>query len=239
VNGIPIAANVTERHFADAVVAAQTLAAEIAAALQAGIAARGRASLALSGGRSPVPFLHALSALPVDWPLVFVTLVDERWVDPASLDSNEGLLRRHLLRGAAAAAQFVPLKTAAADPAQAIAERSGALSALPHPFDALVLGMGEDGHTASLFPGAAGVEAALDPKGAARLAAVVPPAAAHARLSLTLAALLDARCIYLQIQGRAKRRIYEAALRTADAAALPIARVLHNGSVPVRVFVVD
>jgi 6-phosphogluconolactonase len=229
-----------ELRFADAAAAAAALAEDVAAMLQAGIAARGRASLALSGGTSPVPFLHALSALPLPWAQVGVTLVDERWVPPSSEDSNEGLLRKHLLRGAAAAAQFVPLKTAAADPAQAVAERGSALGALAHPFDALVLGMGEDGHTASLFPGAEGVDAALDPQGAAHLVAVTPPAAAHRRLSFTLAAILDARQVYLQIQGAGKMEVYRRALSGADLAVLPpIARVLRNGVTPVRVYLVD
>ncbi|MBL6752354.1 MAG: 6-phosphogluconolactonase [Nevskia sp.] len=232
-----MAAAPAERRFGDAAAAAAALAADVAGALQAGIDARGSAGLALSGGRSPVAFLQALSARPLPWPQVFVTLVDERWVEPASPDSNEHLLRSHLLRGPAAAARFVPLKTAHADPGQAIADRTQALAAMPHPLDVVVLGMGEDGHTASLFAGAPGIDAALDPHGSAALAAIVPPLAWHPRLSFTLAALLDARRIVLQIEGAAKLAVYARARRGADPA-LPISLVLANATVPVTVYLV-
>lgn len=229
---------ITERQFADPLNAAAALAEDFAAGLRAGIEARGLASAALSGGRSPVPFLHALAALPLRWDKVCLTLVDERWVDPAGPNSNEALLRHHLLGGLAAAARFEGLKTTQPEPALAVAERSAALAALPQPFDAILLGMGEDGHTASLFPGTPGLAAALDPRGSARLVAIPAPASGFARLSFTLAALLDARQLYLQIQGPAKRRVYERARTGADPA-LPISLLLNNGRVPVSVYLVD
>jgi 6-phosphogluconolactonase len=229
--------NLVERQFNDAAAAAAALAAAVADDLRDGIAARGSASLALSGGRSPVPFLHALSAQALDWKQVFVTLVDERWVDPAGPDSNEALLRQHLLQGPAAAARFVGLKTVHAQPQQALADREAALAVLPQPFDALLLGMGDDGHTASLFPGAPGLDAALDPKGTAMLAAFPAPKAGHARISFTLAGLLNTRRLYLQIQGAAKQSIYQRARLGADRA-MPISLALNNGKVPVEVFLV-
>ncbi|HMN14023.1 MAG TPA: 6-phosphogluconolactonase, partial [Bellilinea sp.] len=141
-----------------------------------------------------------------------------------------------LLQGKAAAALFVPLWNGAATPTEAIAERTTALAALPRPIDALVLGMGEDGHTASLFPGAAGLAAALDPNSTALLAAIDPPAAPHPRLSLTLAALLDSRRIHLPIGGAAKQAVYRRARASGNSAQWPIAAVLRQARVPVRVY---
>ena len=230
---------VVERRFGDAAASAEALAQDIAAALREGLRNRARASLVLSGGRSPLPFLHALARQPLEWLHVYLTLVDERWVDAGSPDSNELLLRQHLLSGPAADAHFVPLKTADPTPEQAVPERSRALADLPRPFDAVVLGMGEDGHTASLFPGAAATAAALDPQGQAVLTAVQPLTAPHPRLSFTLAGLLDARGIYLQIQGDAKRRVYEQARSDAAASSLPIAAVLRQTRVPVYVYLID
>ncbi|MDR3415323.1 MAG: 6-phosphogluconolactonase [Nevskia sp.] len=234
-----MSAEVVERRFGDAAASAEALAQDVAAALREGLRCRARASMILSGGRSPLAFLQALAQQPLEWAHVYISLVDERWVDPPSPDSNEHLLRQSLLSGAVAEAHFVPLKTAAASPAEAIAERTRALEALPRPFDAVVLGMGEDGHTASLFPDATATAAALDPGGKAVLTAVQPSAAEHPRLSFTLAGLLDARGLYLQIQGEAKHRVYEEARQHVTARLLPIAAVLRQTRVPVYVYLID
>src|SRR5882757_7167011 len=96
-----------QHHFDIAATAAEALALAIARQLNQAIATRGVASLLVSGGRSPIPLFAALREQPVDWQRVWLTLADERWVDPAAPDSNERLLREHLLIGAAAAARFV------------------------------------------------------------------------------------------------------------------------------------
>ena len=131
----------------------------VAELLRQGIAERNVASLAVSGGRSPIAFFDQLSRQILPWEKVSITLVDERWVPTSSEESNEHLVRQHLLRNAAASAQFVPLKTAATSPQLALAERETAINKMPWPLDAIVLGMGEDGHTASLFPGAENLSA--------------------------------------------------------------------------------
>lgn len=211
---------------------------DVAEMLAAAIAARGRAILAVSGGRSPLPVFAALSTSDIAWPKVSVTLVDERWVDAESEDSNERLVRRHLLVGNARDASFIALKTVAATPAAALAERQAALRALPLPFDVVMLGMGDDGHTASLFPGAEGLAAALEPSGADLLAAIDPPAAAHRRLGLSLRGILDSRHIVLAIAGRRKREVFEQAQAPgADPLTLPIAAVLRQQRVPVDVYI--
>lgn len=227
--------HILQHPFADAAALAAVLAEGVAALLQAGLGQRGQASLVVSGGRSPEAFLRVLGAKALDWSRVFVTLADERWLPPGHADSNAGMVRRTLLQGPAAAARFVPLYGGEGTPEEGVEAARLRLSALPRPFDAVVLGMGEDGHTASLFPGAAGL-AALFEADAPVLAAVHPPAAPHARITLTLPALLDARHVFLQIQGAAKEAVLERAAAGGDPLRFPIAAVLAQRRVPVHVY---
>lgn len=231
-----VASNINEHWLDDSASAVSLSARHVAEALRQGIAARGVASLAVSGGRSPIAFFHELARQTLAWEKVSITLVDERWVPTDSDNSNEHLVRQHLLRNAAASAQFVSLKTAAATPQLALAERETAVNTIPWPLDAIVLGMGEDGHTASLFPGAENLSTALDVARPALLTAIDPPHADHPRMSFTLRALLHTRCIVLLIQNPRKRAIYQQARDGADVARLPIAGVLAQPKVRVAVF---
>jgi 6-phosphogluconolactonase len=174
----------TEYRFDSADAAAQDLARHIASTLSDAIAARGVATIALSGGRSPRAVLEALREMPLDWAKVIVAQVDERWVDPSHADSNERLIREALLTGPAAAARLVPMKNDADDAYQGQAACEEAMAALPWPIDIMLLGMGEDGHTASLFPEADELHDGLTTQ--ALTLAVTPPAAPHQRLSLSL-----------------------------------------------------
>lgn len=225
----------TEHHFPDSAAAAADLAAHIAALLEEAIAARGVATIAMSGGRSPKPVLEALSGVALDWSRVIVTLVDERWVAPTDPDSNERLIRESLLQGAAAAARFVPMKNDAADAYAGQPACEAAMAALPWPLDVVVLGMGEDGHTASLFPGAAELAAGLSSE--ARTIAVTPPAAPHGRMSLTRRAILDSRHILLQIAGEAKTSVYDRAMAGGPVEILPIRLALCQDAVPVDLWI--
>lgn len=221
--------------FRDAAELDRALARHVAVRLVLGIAARGVATLAVSGGRTPVGFFEELSREPLAWSRVSVTLADERWVDPEHPDSNERLVRTHLLKNAAAAARFVPLKNAAATPEAGAGAAAAALHELPLPFEVAVLGMGEDGHTASLFPGAAELAAGLG-AAASPCLAVNPPEAAHPRLSLTLGALLNSHHIVVQIAGEAKLGVIRRAFQAGPAAELPIRAIIHQRRVPVDVF---
>lgn len=228
-------ATVQQRLFATGTQCAQSLAAGVGAVLREGLQVRGRASLVVSGGRTPMPFLNRLGSQQLDWSHVTVCLADDRWVPAEHPDSNEGLVRRHLLRGAAAAARLVPLVDASATPEAQRASVERALAAAPRPFDVVVLGMGDDGHTASLFPGAPGTAAALDLRRPEQVALVVPAAAPHRRISLTLRALLDARAVMILIQGEAKRAAIEKAAGS-DPVQYPIAAFLQQQTVPVHVY---
>ncbi len=211
--------------------AAEVLARRVAADLAAVIGRRGHAVLAVSGGRSPVPFLQALSAEVLDWSRVSVTLVDERVVAPGHADSNAALVRDHLLQGGAADAGFRPLVSTAAN---VDAELAQAAAQWQTP-DVVVLGMGDDGHTASLFPDAANLAAGLDPANPAALLAVVPPEAPHTRISMTLAEILRSGKLYLAIAGDNKRRVLEQASRTLSAAQ-PVSHLLQQTENPLHVY---
>jgi len=221
---------------ADAAAQARTLATAIAAELRAALALRSHASLVVSGGRSPAAMFAVLATQSLPWERVVVTLADERWVGVDDPASNERLVRTTLLRDAAAGARLVGMKNDAATPQAGAVAAWQALGALPRPFDVMVLGMGDDGHTASLFPGSAELAAGLDTDAAPGVLGVQPPVAPHARLSLNLAALLDSRRICLQISGAAKWAVYERAANGGAVAELPVSAVLLQRQVPVDVY---
>lgn len=224
-------------HFAGSEALAQALAIAVADDLRTGLAARDSASLALSGGNTPKAFMRALAQQALDWRRVTVTLVDERWVPESSERSNAALLRANLLQNAAAAARFVPLYRDAPEPEAALDRIERDLAALPSPFDALVLGMGSDGHTASFFPGGDRLAEALDPATTAKVLPMRAPDAGEPRITLTVPPILAARHLYLHIEGAGKRRVLAEALSgEGPGAAYPIRSVLEHSPTPVRVF---
>jgi 6-phosphogluconolactonase len=227
---------VHEHRFPDREALAAALAGEIKVDLEEAIAARGATSLVVSGGKTPARLFARLRDEKVDWTRTWVTLADERWVETTSEDSNERRVREGLLVGPAAAAHFVGLKNPAATPEAGADWVTRALTRVPHPFDVVVLGMGEDGHTASLFPGSMALARGLDPASPPACIAVNALVAPHARVSLNLAALLDSRRIVLHIEGDAKWAVYQRARAPGTPAELPIRAVLQQKEVPVDVF---
>jgi 6-phosphogluconolactonase len=218
----------------------ERLAQHVAEALQQALEHRGHALLAVSGGKSPIALFERLRQSPLNWSAVTVVLVDERCVPHTHPDSNTALVRQHLLQGPAAAATFVPffedlpegeLSDAALTAlAQAAQQR---LAALPWPLDVGILGMGEDGHTASLFPHAPGLAQALSSP--ERVAWVRPSTAPHARLTLTLHALRSARELHPSIAGETKRAVLARA-QAGIVADHPVSYVLQAGGAPVQVW---
>jgi 6-phosphogluconolactonase len=211
------------------------LAAGIAADLSAAIEARQLASLVVSGGRSPVRLFECLRTLAIDWSRVCVAQADERWVDPADPASNERLIREVLLKDAAAAARFTGLKNGCATPDLGAAMAWSTFNGVPRPFDVVVLGMGDDGHTASLFPDSPNLHAGLDEAAAAGCIGMRSPIAPEARLSLNLAALLDSRRIVILITGESKWRTYIEAVRPGAVERMPVRAVLRQKHAPVEV----
>lgn len=222
--------------FADAEALDEALAAFVAERLEAALAARGAASLVVSGGRTPAGMFRRLSERELRWRSVTVTLADERCVAPGHPDSNEGAVRRDLLRGPAAAARLVPLWSPAATPEAAAARATARLEALAGPFDLVLLGVGEDGHTASLFPGAPELPGALEEGAAPACVAITPPAARHRRLSLNRAALLRTRALVLHVVGEAKRDVLSRAQEGGPMHELPVRLALQAVRVPRFVF---
>ena len=214
------------------------LSSEIAARLTDAVAQRGRASLVVSGGTTPGTLYDRLARCAAPWKDVEITLSDERWVDPKSEQSNEKLVRSRLLTASAAAARLVPLKTPHMHAVDAEVDVGTAIAAMPRPFDVALLGMGADGHTASLIPGSAGLARALDRNDLALVRAIDPPPASGMgpRITLTLRALLDARWIVIFIRGEEKRAAYRRALSGRDILAAPVRAVLQQTGVPVSVF---
>ncbi len=206
-----------------ALAAASALAVAVAGRLEEDLGTSGAASLVVSGGATPLPFFRALSMQPLDWGKVTITLADERWVPTDHPDSNEALVREHLLTHRAGTARLVGLWRATEQPEQAITAVAATLARVPQPFSAVVLGMGLDGHTASLFPG--GAAWGLDPEDGRTIVTGRAPVAPHARLSLTLRTLIATRSLFLHITGAAKRHLLQSAL-SESGPELPVTAVL-------------
>lgn len=213
--------------FPDSDALARALAAHVAEALRARCARDGLASLAVSGGRTPTRFFEMLSGAPLPWDRITVTLVDERWVPETSPRSNGALVRRHLMQGPAAAAHFVPLHTGADTPEAGLADLLQAMRRLPLPLACVVLGMGDDGHTASFFPHGAGLDDAIRPDTTALLVPVRAEAAGEPRITFTLPAILSADRVFLHIEGAGKRAVLAGALAEGPVEDMPIRAVLR------------
>jgi 6-phosphogluconolactonase len=174
----------------------------------------------------------ALSQAEIPWEAVCITLVDERWVSPDDPDSNERLVREHLLQNRACAANFVGLKSRARDAATGLRESTERFADIPLPLSCVVLGMGGDGHTASWFPQAANLGELLDPDGSALLGWCDPVTAPHQRITLTLPVVLAAEEIILHITGREKSDVLADAARKG----LPIAAITDQDRNPVSIW---
>jgi 6-phosphogluconolactonase len=221
---------------ADAASQARTLAAAVAAVLAGALGRRTSASLVVAGGHTPRDMYVGLARQPLEWSRMVVALADERWVAVDDPDSNERMVRGALLQHGAAQARYIGLKNDAGSPEEGARVAWAAVRAMPRPFDAVVLGMGEDGHVASLIPGSPGLPAALDVQAPPDCIAMRPPTLAHARVSLNLSALLQSRRIFVQIIGARKWQTYEAACGAGPVSAMPIRAILRQTAVPVEVY---
>ena len=201
---------------------AETLARDVADELLRAIEAKGKATLAVSGGSTPKLFFEKLSEAELPWQRVTVTLVDERQVPESSERSNARLVRAHLLKNRAAAASFVPLFDNA-DAAKAAA------------FDVVVLGMGNDGHTASFFPGGDHLAEAIDSDTPKRLIEMRAPGAGEPRLTFTLPVLEAAGRLKLHIEGADKKSVLDKALADGPEEDMPVRAVLRSAT-PVTLY---
>ena len=213
------------------------LAERVAKHLDNAIRDRGRASLAVPGGTTPVAFLRSLGRVELPWDRVTVTLTDERWVPAENARSNQRTLAETLFEGRAVSAHFVPLYTDATEPELALPAVVAALEDIL-PLDVCVLGMGEDMHTASLLPDSPELARALDPEDGALALAVTAPNVPEPRITLTRPVLAGATRVYLLINGATKRAALEQAMATDDLRRAPVRAVLEAAEGPV-VFYAD
>ncbi|NND89840.1 MAG: 6-phosphogluconolactonase [Granulosicoccus sp.] len=202
---------------ADATLLAESLGRAVGKRLGQALDGGQLASLVVSGGSTPAPVLKYLSGIDLDWSRISVTLADERWVPPGHPDSNESLVRNTLLTNNAAAARFVSLYREGLSEDQALRQVSTDLAAMQQPFSVVMLGMGGDGHTASLFPDAPADElgAAMALDNPAMVAFMHPPSVTQARITLTRSCLLNARHRFLHITGDNKRSVLVDALEAS------------------------
>ena len=211
------------------------LTAKVSGLLREAIETQGSASLVVSGGRTPVGFFHLLSQQELDWSKVTIALADERWVNADHADSNEKLVRDNLLINKAHKAHYLALKNSAENALEGEAECQRQLSAIDR-FTVVILGMGDDGHTASLFPESEALKRGLDMDSGADCIAVTPLHAPHQRMSMTLPRLLNSQCIIVHISGASKQQVLTQASAGDDIMELPIRAVLQQQITPVSIY---
>lgn len=224
--------------FASGDALAAGLAAKVRDVLADAIALRGRAVLAVSGGSTPVRFFKALSRLELAWEQVTVMLVDERMVPQASERSNAKLVRDNLMQNNAATAFFVPMYVGAFDEGDAAHQIEIVIKrAKLTPPDFVILGMGNDGHTASFFPNGDHLADAIDPSQKALVLPMHAEGAGESRLTLTLPVLLAASHLALHIEGAGKRDVLAKALAIGtQSITMPVRAVFEHSTKPVTVF---
>lgn len=211
------------------------LSAKVSGMLSAAIETEGKASLVVSGGRTPVGFFHLLSQSDLDWSKVTIALADERWVDADHAASNEKLVRENLLINEAHKAEYLALKTSAEYALDGEAECQQRLNTVGR-FTVVILGMGDDGHTASLFPGTETLSRGLDMRSGADCIAVTPLDAPHQRMSMTLPRLLNTESLIIHISGASKQQVLAQANAGDDVMELPIRAILQQQATPVSIY---
>ena len=213
----------------------------IASLLTRGIEKRGRASFIVPGGSTPAPVFEKLSNLSLLWHNVLVAPSDERWVSVEHEQSNQNLIQRSLLINHAAKAQIMSLKNTAETASEGELAAAKSISVLPQPYDVVMLGMGNDGHFASLFPNSKPIAAAMDPESDKKCIAIdasgCPVAGEYPhRMSLTLSAILDSQLIILLVTGKEKLAVLRQAAQENDPLSKPVAALLTQRKTPLEIY---
>lgn len=214
----------------------EALAENVSQILQSAITLTGKASIAVSGGSTPKGFFKKLSNKNIDWKKVTVTLADERWVDINAKDSNTRLVNENLLQNNASVAKFFHLKKGDVLSKETLADLNFAAENDLLPLDVLILGMGEDGHTASLFPCSAQIENGLKSDNKTSLMKVEPTTAPHQRITFSFAALKQSKNTFLHLCGLNKKQVLNKALDAKDIFEMPIRAFLQDKSIDTQVF---
>jgi 6-phosphogluconolactonase len=212
------------------------LSVQVASILAQAIRLTGKASIAVSGGSTPKGFFKALSHVDLPWEKITVTLADERWVNIDSDASNTQLVHQNLLQNKAKKAKFFHLKQGEVLSDQTLDDLNLAAKTALLPVDVLILGMGEDGHTASLFPCSDEITSALDINNSHALMAVTPKTAPHTRITFSFASLMTSKNIFLHLSGQAKKDVLEKALSANDKFVMPIRAFLQHPDINTQVY---
>jgi 6-phosphogluconolactonase len=217
------------------------LVAECQDVLSEALSKHGVATLLVSGGSTPAPLYEALSKTELNWKKIKVALVDERWVDNDHSASNEALVKRSLLINNAKAAEFIGMKTSAITALAGQAETEANYRRLPQPFSLAIVGMGPDGHTASLFPHAKGLTQAIQIDNENLTAAINATQSEVTgpnteRLTLTLSALMKTDRLVILFTGEDKLTVFNAAQKPGSIEDMPIRALLHQEQVPVELY---
>lgn len=206
--------NILARHqlktFSDRPALEQAMVSSICSIINEAIANQGYASLAFSGGSTPIAMFALLSQSDLDWEKVTISLVDERWVDQDDDQSNERMFRENILQNKAATATLVGMKTPHDDIDAGVSDYQSKLyTDIPLPFDLVILGMGNDGHTASWFPDAAELSQAMDINSEQLVVTTRAPSQPTDRITLSIVPVLTAKNIFLHITGDEKKQVLE------------------------------
>lgn len=219
--------------FADPESVDQALCARVCGLLKSALEVKELATLVVSGGSTPRGFLRSLARQPLPWARVLVTLADERWVSIDDPDSNERMVKECLVTPSGA--QFLSLRGAEHEPGSAVLRLEEQLANLGQ-FDLVVLGMGDDGHTASLFPQATNLAQLMALDCAQNCAQVDPVTAPYQRITMSLRRLLDSQQIILHVTGAAKRDLLQRAWAVKSYTDWPIVSVLKQSRAPIAVY---
>lgn len=212
--------------FADLEQQSQYLAETVGTILMRQIASKQSASLAVSGGSTPKRLFELLSNIDLDWQHVTITLVDDRWLESSHSDSNQQLVEKNLLQNFATKAKFIGLYQEGYSAVAASDKVNQIFSSVDLPFDVVLLGMGNDGHTASLFPCSKQLEEGLTTS--ATYLATQPNTAPYARMSLSAKAIESASHLFLQLKGPEKKATLSKALNGDNQQEMPIRRFLNH-----------
>lgn len=219
--------------FSDSNLLNSDLADQIRTILCEAVVLRGHAYLVVSGGRTPIELFKSLAKIKLPWKKVTITLADERCVSSSDIDRNERLVKEYLLQNEAKSAQFISLYDEQANLRDNLNAVEAKIEALPT-FDVVILGMGEDGHTASLFPCSDELELGLDDKAKALLI-VNPKTASYQRISLSKRRLLNSHIIFLYLIGQKKRTVFQQAMVQTNPKIMPVSAFLNNKNANVQV----
>lgn len=230
---------VVERFFETRDALTQALQQECEAALVAAVEDRGEATFMVSGGSTPEVLYKAMSQSDLPWESIYVALVDERWVNFEHARSNEAFVARCLIQNKAVNTNLIGMKNSAETPQEGVEDCEAAYQQLAQPFDITILGMGPDGHTASWFPNAQGLQEALTTD------ALCSAVTAHQsdvtgeevlRMTLSLKGVLKSKKLYLLLTGNDKLETFRAAQAGTDVSEMPIRALLQQDELDLTVF---